>query len=86
MPDVTGKRGRSIHKKNEKPRPKTLVNQIRLWVVSLGWINESFKMKKQVTMLCQHLLKQANQNQNRNQSRIRAEKRIMEKARSQSIY
>lgn len=38
------------------------MNQIRLWVVSLGWINESFKMKKQVTMLCQHLLKQANQN------------------------
>lgn len=55
MFDVTGKNDRSMHKRNadpsEKSKSKTLMNQIRLWAVSLGGINAFFEMKKQVTML-----------------------------------
>ena len=86
MLDVTGKSDRSMYKRNagpfEKSKSKTLMNQIRLQAVSLGGINAFFKMKKQVTVLYQHLLKASTPKIHPNQSRKRSRK----KALSQSIY
>lgn len=49
--DVTGKSGRSMHKKSlEKSRARPLMNQIRSWVVSYSWNNVFFKMKNR--LLC----------------------------------